>query len=113
MNSLRLVFLLLMLAVCAGSGCNREPGLTGRYTAVQESANETRSVIELKKDGKGTWETEIDLVNFRWKIRGKEIWLHTKTGGVIIGRLTSSGFVVEIPGVGQYTFVKEDLHQQH
>ncbi|MFW5730237.1 MAG: hypothetical protein ACOCPN_00685 [Desulfonatronovibrionaceae bacterium] len=112
MNRPGLVFFLLLLAVSMGSACTRESGLTGRYTAVLDSARQTRSVIELKKDGQGIWETEIDLVNFRWKVRGEEIWLHTKTGGVITGRLTSTGFVVEIPGVGQYEFIQENLHQK-
>ncbi|MCA1743859.1 MAG: hypothetical protein ABR542_03235 [Desulfonatronovibrio sp.] len=81
--------------------------MTGKYQGSEEDLPGAYSYIELKDNGEGTWETDIDLVHFRWKIRGNEIWLHTQTGGVIQGKLTGDGFEVELPNVGTYSFVRQ------
>lgn len=96
-----IVCLVFMLASCSG-----QPDMAGKYQDVSHDASHSPSVIELRDNKEGTWETEIDLINFRWSVRDDEIWLHTKTGGVIIGQITDEGFKIELPDVGTYVFEK-------
>ncbi|MFP4128358.1 MAG: hypothetical protein ACLFSF_04895 [Desulfonatronovibrio sp.] len=89
------------------SGCSSQASMTGKYRGTQEGGAGTSSVMELKDNGEGVWEHGDDLVRFRWKVRGDEIWLHTQTGGVIRASLTSRGFSMEIPSAGSFEFVRE------
>ncbi|EFI33714.1 conserved hypothetical protein [Desulfonatronospira thiodismutans ASO3-1] len=87
-------------------GCSEAPEVPGVYQEVSENGPDAGSTIELQEDRKGTWETPRDSVSFRWSVREGEIWLHTETGGVIIGELSDSGFVIELPEAGTYVFEK-------
>lgn len=87
-------------------GCSDDPKVPGVYQEVSESGPGADSTIELQEDSKGTWETPGDSVSFRWSVREGEIWLHTETGGVIIGELTDRGFVIELPEAGTFVFEK-------
>lgn len=79
--------------------CSDPALFVGTYQSVAET--EHRVVLELQPNGRGTWETDYDVISFRWKQRGQEIWLHTRTGGVIIGDIVDmSRLRVDIPGVG-------------
>lgn len=89
------------------SGCSGQGNMAGKYRGTEEGSSEAYSVMELKDNGEGVWEHEDDLVRFRWKVRGDEIWLHTQTGGVIRASLTSRGFSMEIPNTGSFEFVRE------
>lgn len=99
---------LVFMVIFLNSGCADQTGMTGKYRGSEQDIPGTYSFIELKDNGEGTWETDIDLVHFRWKIRDNEIWLHTQTGGVILGELTRDGFEIELPNVGTYSFVRQN-----
>ncbi len=91
------------------SGCSDHSRMIGKYEGVDQDFAGNVSVIELQEGGEGLWETDVDLVYFRWKVRGDEIWLHTKTGGAIRGSLTADGFELDIPGLGFFVFVRQGM----
>ncbi|WP_028573606.1 hypothetical protein [Desulfonatronovibrio hydrogenovorans] len=102
---IKLIPVVLLLIVI--SACTDQSAMTGTYKGAEKDAPGVQSQIVLKDNGEGTWETDIDLVQFRWKVRGSEIWLHTKTGGVILGTLTPDGFHLDLPNVGTFVFIKQ------
>ncbi|WP_045212862.1 hypothetical protein [Desulfonatronovibrio magnus] len=101
------VLILIILILSLLAACSDQTGMAGKYKGSEENIPGVYSQIELKDNGEGIWETEIDLVRFRWKVRGDELWLHTKTGGVITGTITADGFIIELPNVGVYIFSKQ------
>ncbi len=102
-----LTLILLAAALLGTAACSREPEMAGTYQDVSETTPGKASTIELQDNQEGTWETEVDAVDFRWSIRNGEIWLHTDTSGVIVGKLTDKGFIIELPDVGTYVFEKK------
>ena len=90
---------LLGWAFTLGAACSDPSHLVGKYQSPPEA--ERFVLLDLQPNGQGTWETDFDVVSFRWKQRGGEIWLHTRTGGVITGDIVeSTRLKVDIPGVG-------------
>lgn len=98
----RLIPIAVFLAACL-CACTDQQRYEGRY--VNETALDTPIVLTLKAGGEGAWDTGLDTAAFRWKIRGKEIWLHTRTGGVVLGSvLGPEDLAIDIPGVGLIHF---------
>jgi len=91
-------FLAACCTVLIGA-CSDPSLLLGKYQSPPEA--ERYVILELQPNGEGTWETDFDVVSFRWKQRGQEIWLHTRTGGVITGDIIGqTRLEMDIPGVG-------------
>ncbi len=86
------------------AGCSEQPEMAGTYQQVSGDVPGSSSVIELEHTKNGVWQTDIDEVSFRWSVRDDEIWLHTKTGGLIIGQITDLGFIIELPEAGSFVF---------
>ena len=57
-------------------------------------------------NGQGSWSIEEDNVSFKWEIRENEIWLHTKSGGVIVGKIVGETIEINLPAAGEYYFKK-------
>ncbi|WP_052812913.1 hypothetical protein [Desulfonatronum thioautotrophicum] len=90
--------LVIFLAVMIGA-CSDPAHLVGTYESLPQAKQHV--VLELQPNGQGTWETDFDVVSFRWKQRGLELWLHTRTGGVITGDIVEgTRLKMDIPGVG-------------
>jgi hypothetical protein len=67
----------------------------GRYVASRHNAPDGEEIsIELKENGHGNWMVGDEDVEIRWEIRKRQLVLHTKSGGVVIGEL--SGDKIEI-----------------
>ena len=99
-----LVPLLAVILVGALWACTDQRVFEGTYTA-NEGAQEGRITLTLRAGGEGTWETSTDTVAFRWKVRKAEIWLHTRTGGVVLGKVVDQNRLsVDVPGVGNVLF---------
>ncbi|GAB6059176.1 hypothetical protein JCM31598_22930 [Desulfonatronum parangueonense] len=91
-----------LVAILCGA-CAEPSLLEGKY----ESASDAPLFVflDLQPSGQGTWETDMDMVAFRWQQRNGEIWLHTQTGGVVIGTVVDkSKLRISLPGVGPITF---------
>lgn len=56
------------------------------------------SQIELMEKGQAVWRVPGDEVTFRWNIKDNEIWLSTKSGGIIIGTIQDDTIRVKLPG---------------
>jgi len=96
--------LVFIMAIFIFAGCAEQPDMAGTYQQVSIAAPRSHSIIELKDNNEGVWETDIDAISFRWSIRDDEVWLHTKTGGLIIARITDQGFIIELPEAGSFEF---------
>lgn len=106
MKSLRGVMapLLALVLLLAVAGCAQAPDWPGTYHA---KTGETQVELILGEDGKGVWSTEDDDVPLTWEVKKGEVWMHTKSGGVLPGRVGGDGvLLVELPGVGKMTFRK-------
>jgi hypothetical protein len=90
-----LCFMALALLACSSA---TDP--SGRYVSVD---GQPAVQLDLKQDGKGEWTTDIDAVPVQWEVRGGEVWLHTKTGGVIKGTLSGGTLVFDLPGAPGFT----------
>lgn len=89
-----------MFAVILGCTGDREQ-YAGKYFYGHELE------LELGENGTGSWSTLEDNVSFRWEIREKQIWLHTKAGGLITGKINKNSIEINLPGVGIHSFIKK------
>ncbi len=97
----------LLLATACG---NVDGGaVAGKYRSVTGPGERTPATsLDLNPNGQGTWTTEEDSVTFRWESRGEELWLHTKTGGVITGKVSGETVEIHLASAGRYIFQKVD-----
>ncbi|MCU0572508.1 MAG: hypothetical protein MUC41_05895 [Syntrophobacteraceae bacterium] len=104
-----LIPLALMVCISALSSCGPARDLAGRYEAVDPRDGQKRLPLELKDDGKGSWKMNHEDFTFTWEERGGEVWLHSKSGGVIAGTIHDDLSIhIALPGVGSFRF--EKLH---
>ena len=102
-----LVLMVLAFSLPLTTGCEERGRLSGRYVAdIDENRLSPTISLELMDNGQGSWSTEEDSVSFKWEIRESEIWLHTKSGGVIVGKIVGETIEINLPGVGEYYFEK-------
>ncbi len=99
---------LLILCMLLALGCPRGEDIKGRYVA-EAGAESPAVVLELKEEGKGGWVVEGVTAPFTWELRGQEVVLHTKSGGILAGALehADSGerrITLDLPGVGRLVF---------
>jgi hypothetical protein len=109
MKTSRILFSALALCcLLTGGGCDRgrdEKALAGKYEAqIVRNGKPTAVAMVLRPDRKGEWNVEYDNAPFTWEKRNREIWLHTKTGGVIVGKLENGEIVFRLPGASLYRF---------
>ncbi|SDB55355.1 hypothetical protein SAMN05660653_02768 [Desulfonatronum thiosulfatophilum] len=103
MRKFWLMFVALACVALFSGACADPSYLEGKYQSSSQAA--LFILLELKPSGQGTWETDMDMVAFRWQQRDGELWLHTQTGGVIVGEIVDrSTLRIVIPGVGPIAF---------
>ena len=71
-----------------------------------EASKYAGSQIELMEKGRAVWRTQDDEVSFRWEVKDSEIWLSTKAGGIIIGKIHDDTIEVTLPGAKTMSFKK-------
>jgi len=87
--------------------CDNKQKYAGLYRAEDRGFHqEHESTIELKEDGQGLWRVEDDEVSLSWGIKGNEIRLHTKNGGVIKGTIKNNGIEIILPNSQNIFFTK-------
>jgi hypothetical protein len=85
--------------------CSPDRELAGRYCASDPRGGQKDLVLELKEDGKGSWKMDHEDFVFTWEDRGAEVWLHSKSGGVIAGKVRDDRSIhIALPGVGSLRF---------
>jgi hypothetical protein len=80
--------------------CETGPGWEGQY--ISQPGSESAGVVTLilESGGKGRWVIDQESTPLQWEQHAGSLWLHFKTGGVVIARLSPSDqtLTVEIPG---------------
>ena len=102
---LRVLFCLLLFTAAAGCG----PGTqhVGTYIAeINDSPHLREITLELKETGTGVCKVGEDEITFSWLVKGCELRLHTKNGGVIVGSLDNQIIRVTLPGLEELSFKK-------
>jgi hypothetical protein len=98
---------ILCLFMAGFLSCDSGEEYEGVYAATGTGRlQDTEIVIELREKGLGVWRVEDDEASFRWEVRGDEIRLMTKAGGIIIGRIQKDALEIGLPGTEMMSFQK-------
>jgi len=102
-----LVPVLICLIAAFSSSCSRKDVYEGIYTAQEEKSSKySGSQLELMEKGQAVWRVLGNEVSFRWDIKGSEIWLSTKSGGIIIGKIHGDTIEIALPGAKKMSLKK-------
>jgi hypothetical protein len=97
------LFLLLIFVTACGSKDN----VAGNYQAEgKDSPGQVETVIELKANGEGAWKSGGEEISFSWYIKGSELRINTKGGGVIVGDIERYNIHLTLPDNKKMTFKK-------
>jgi hypothetical protein len=102
---LPVLFCIFLLTAAAGCG----PGTqhVGTYIVeIKDSPHRSETTLELQETGIGVWKVGDDELTFSWHVKGNELRLHTRDGGVIVGSLDNQIIHVTLPGSGELFFRK-------
>jgi hypothetical protein len=94
--------------------CESRDKYVGVYHAeAKGSANQGEIILELKENGDGLWRVSSDEVMgtfvevpFAWYIKRGDLRVHTKTGGVIVGKIDKDTIQMTLPGSKALIFTK-------
>lgn len=87
------LFLILTLS------CEQKERYAGIYVARKgELPESSEAYIELRDNGQGIWRVLDDEASFNWGVDDGEIKLHTKSGGIIIGKINNDILEISLPG---------------
>jgi hypothetical protein len=96
---------LAVLAALGPASCGGSSPVAGRYEAVRGEGDQGRTIVlELEEAGRGAWNADAESIAFKWDVRGTEVLLHTRGGGVIRAVIRGQDLVVDLPGVGELLF---------
>ncbi len=100
-----LTIMALIVFVSSILSCRGADDWAGKYeTGVAKHQEAPPLSLELMADGSGSWTVRGEMASFKWEIREKEIWFHTRSGGLIVGRLKGDAIEVNFPGLGGHLF---------
>jgi hypothetical protein len=103
--ALRLLFLLLFLIFLVS--CGSKEKLAGVYRVDEKDLpKKVETLVELKPNGEGAWKVGDEEVPFAWYIKGDELRINTKGGGVIVGRIEKDTIQMALPGTPIMVFKK-------
>lgn len=95
---------LVSLLLVALLSCNVGRELAGKYQAVDPQGRGDLLLV-LKSDGKGSWMVAREDISLNWERKGEGILLHSKYGGVVVGKLGKDNAIeINLPTVGQLRF---------
>lgn len=97
--------LLVCLAMVMVLACTPEPKVVGTYIAdPNDSPRQSETTLELKDNGVGLWKVGDEEVSFTWHIKGEQLRVHTKGGGVLVGVLDKNTISISLPGSKEMSF---------
>jgi hypothetical protein len=98
----------LLLASLLSSACESNSLWEGRYVGQPGQDPAGAVALTLQAGGKGQWTAEQESTPLRWEERRNALWLHLKTGGVMIAQPVpgQQALTIELPGVGALTLRK-------
>jgi hypothetical protein len=101
----RLLPLLLLLILVTACGSKSE--VAGNYQAEgKDLSGEAATALELKSNGDGAWKSGGEEIPFSWHIKGGDLRINTKGGGVIVGDIEKDTIYLTLPGSKPMTFRK-------
>lgn len=104
-NRIRLFPLCLLLILLVS--CGSKDDFAGTYKAEAiDSPRQAETLIELKVNGDGIWRVGDEEVPFSWYIKGAELRVNTKGGGVIVGAIEKDAIQITLPGTKTMSFKK-------
>jgi len=104
-NRVRLLPLCLLLILMMS--CRSKDQFIGAYQAeAKDPPMQAATVLELKADGGGIWKVGDEEVPFSWYIKGAELRVNTKGGGVIVGAIENNTIRIALPGPKTLSFKK-------
>lgn len=108
LRDVKSILIIFMLSTVIFSfACENKQKYIGLYRAEGGSLQkEDENTIELIENGQGIWKIANDEACFSWGINGKEIRLHTKTGGIIKGMIKNNGIEIMLPNSETVFFTK-------
>ena len=87
--------------------CSRHDHILGTYKPVPGSPPEYADVsVELRKGGEGIRRVRNETVTFQWIAKGKEVRIHTDSGGTIIAKHHGDLIEVTFPNAQVVYFKK-------
>lgn len=104
------LFVLLLFLL----SCESKDKYMGVYQAqVTSSAKQDVTILELKANGDGLWRVSSRKVTgtfvevpFTWYIKRGDLRVHTKAGGVIVGKIDKDTIHISLPGSRALAFKK-------
>ena len=91
----------LAVSLIFAVSCENRDRLVGSYEGYGDKSQwPSKSKLKFGADGQGSWSIGDNTVPFKWEMRGSDIWLHTKDGGVIEGRFKGDTIEINLPGAG-------------
>jgi len=101
----RLQLLCLCLLLVLFTSCGSKDQVIGTYKAeAGDSPRQAEIVIELKANGAGIWRVSDEEITFAWDLKGKELRVYTKGGGVIVGAVENDTIRISLPGTKIMSF---------
>ncbi len=95
-----LLIAVIMSCLVFTLSCGERDKWAGKYGSTVSKTQESPAIfLELMPNGNGSWATEEDSASFKWEIRGNEVWLRTKSGGIIVGNIKGDSIEVNLPGM--------------
>jgi len=103
-NTLVLILLVFFFLAAA---CDYRDRYAGLYVSGSPDLETPENVVlELKPNGEGLWRAGGDEVPFAWSVKGGELRIHTRGGGVITGALDGETIDITLPGTMKMLFRK-------
>lgn len=100
-----LTCLMLISLLLCGQSCRSSNELPGKYKANGDQSRQIQLV--LKSDGRGTWKIDREEASFTWELIGDEVILHSKGGGVIVGKVGKNESIeISLPGMENFRFTR-------
>jgi hypothetical protein len=98
-----------LLCVCVAFvvSCESKEKYAGKYTAVSKDPSKKETIsLELKPSGEGSWALGDKEVSFSWYIKGGDLRVNTKEGGVLVGKIEGNTIKITLPVRGEIVFTK-------
>jgi hypothetical protein len=98
---------LLCLCVVFSVSCESKEKYAGKYVAAQKDPSTKETIyLELKPSGEGSWMVGDREVSFSWEIKGGDLRVNTKEGGVLVGKIEGNTIRITLPIRGEIVFSK-------
>lgn len=88
-------------------GCGSKPQPAGTYVSdAMDSPRHSETTLDLKDNGVGVWKVGDEEFSFTWFMKGDQLRVHTKSGGVLVGKIEENAIRMTIPGSKEMAFKK-------